>query len=305
MQTKGIIFDIKRFALHDGPGLRTTVFLKGCPLSCGWCHNPESREFKPVLLFRPSRCISCLKCIEACPEYAVSAGKEHPDTDLLLCSACGRCVERCPAEAREIVGREYTIPKIMEEIRRDRIFHDESGGGATFSGGEPLAQPGFVVSLLRACRSEGIHTALDTSGFAEPRVFLEVASLADLVLFDLKVMDPEIHLKLTGVYNKEILENISELSALGKTEILIRIPLIPGLNDNKENISQAGAYIRGLPGIHRVELLPFNAMAKEKHLRFSLLYKGPDLDDYQEERADEAVRILRGMGLEVFRRNRN
>ncbi len=305
MQTKGIIFDIKRFALHDGPGLRTTVFLKGCPLSCSWCHNPESREFSPALLFRPSRCISCLRCVEACPEGAISAGKDHPDTDYRLCSACGRCVAVCPSEAREIVGREYTVPEIMEEIRRDRVFHDESGGGATFSGGEPLAQPGFVSSLLQACRDNGIHTALDTSGYAEKTVFLEAASLADLVLFDIKAMDPEIHLKLTGVYNKEILENVSALSALGGTEILIRIPLIPGLNDDAVNISQTGAYVRGLSGVSGVELLPFHPMTKEKHLRFSLPYRGPDAETYPEEREEEAERILSGMGINVLRRNRN
>ncbi len=304
METKGIVFDIKRFALHDGPGLRTTVFLKGCPLSCSWCHNPESREFEPALFFRPSRCIYCLRCIEACPDRAISAEAGMPVTDYSLCSSCGLCVAVCPAEAREIVGREYTVLEIMEEIRRDRVFHDESGGGVTFSGGEPLAQPEFLASLLRACRAEGIHCVIDTSGFAENRVFLETASLADLVLFDLKAIDPETHLQLTGVYNKEILENISSLSA-GETEIQIRIPLIPGLNDDELNICQTGEFIRKLPNISGVELLPFHPMAREKHQRFSIPYKGPGAEVYPVERVDEVERILSGLGINVFRRDRN
>ncbi len=302
MRTKGIVFDIKRFALHDGPGLRTTVFLKGCPLSCGWCHNPESRDFSPALLFRPSRCLRCLRCVEACPNQAISSQSGFPVTDHSSCSASGRCVEVCPSGAREIVGREFTAAEIMEEIRRDRVFFDESGGGVTFSGGEPVSQPEFLASLLKACRNEGIHTALDTSGFAEKTLFLEIASLASLVLYDLKVMDPETHLRLTGVYNKEILENISALAGRG-TEILIRIPMIPDINDSEENISRTGDFARGLPDISGVELLPFHPMAKEKHQRFSIPYEGPVPGKYPEGRIDAAARILSGMGINVIRRD--
>lgn len=302
MQTKGIVFDIKRFALHDGPGLRTTVFLKGCPLSCPWCHNPESREFSPVLLFRPARCLRCLRCVEACPNHAISSQSGFPFTDHSACTACGQCTEACPSEAREIVGREFTVSEAMEEIRRDRIFYDESGGGVTFSGGEPLSQPEFLASLLRACRIDGIHTALDTSGFAEKTVFLRTATLASLVLYDLKVMDPETHLRLTGVYNKEILENITALSGLG-TEILIRIPLVPDLNDSEANIIQTGDFARGLPNISGVELLPFHSLALEKHQRFSIPYGGPPPGRYPEIRIDAAARILSSMGLNVIRRD--
>jgi len=304
MQTKGIVFDIKRFALHDGPGLRTTIFLKGCPLSCSWCHNPESRRFEPDLLFRPSRCIFCLRCVEACPESAISSESGLIVTDDSLCSICGKCVAVCPAEAREMVGREYTVSEVMEEILKDRIFFEESGGGVTFSGGEPLSQPEFLDALLRGCRAEGIHCTLDTSGFAENKVFLKTASLADLVLFDLKAIDPETHLRLTGVYNKEILEYAVSLSA-GGTGILIRIPLIPGLNDDERNITETGEFVLGLPKVPGVELLPYHPVAKEKHERFSLPYLGPEAEVYPVERVDEAERILSGMGLNVIRRDRD
>jgi pyruvate formate lyase activating enzyme len=190
----------------------------------------------------------------------------------------------------------------MEEIRRDRIFYDESGGGVTFSGGEPLSQPEFLASLLRACRIDGIHTALDTSGYSEKKVFLETASLASLVLYDLKVMDPETHLRLTGVYNKGILENIRALSVLGP-EILIRIPLVPDVNDSEANIIQTGDFARGLPNISGVELLPFHPMAREKHQRFSMPYEGPDPGKYPEERIENAAGILSRMGLNVIRRD--
>ncbi len=303
MDTRGIVFDIKRFALNDGPGLRTTVFLKGCPLACSWCHNPESREFKPVLLFRPDRCIGCLCCLEACPEGAISAGKGRPVTDITLCSTRGKCVEACPSEAREIVGREYTVSEIMEEVVRDRIFFEESGGGVTFSGGEPLAQPEFLAALLGACRDQGIHSVLDTSGYAENRLFLETASLADLVLFDLKAMDPETHLQLTGVYNKEILENIMQLSGRG-TDILVRIPLIPGLNDDELNIRRTGLFVRALASAVEVELLPFHPAAREKHLRFSLPYRGPEAEAGPPEKMDEAESVLKGLGLKVIRAER-
>jgi pyruvate formate lyase activating enzyme len=304
METKGIVFDIKRFALNDGPGLRTTVFFKGCPLFCSWCHNPESRAFEPVLLFRPARCVRCLRCVEACPANAVAVEAGLPVTDPGLCTVSGKCAEVCPSEAREIVGREYSVLEIMEEIRKDRVFYEESGGGVTFSGGEPLAQPEFLAALLRVCRDEGIHCTLDTSGFAENKVFLKTASLADLVLFDLKAIDPETHLRLTGVYNKEILENVVSLSA-GRTEILIRIPLIPGLNDDERNITRTGEFVLGLPKIPGVELLPYHPVAKEKHERFSFDYLGPEAEVYPVERVDEAERILSGMGLSVIRRDRD
>jgi len=299
MDAKGIIFDIKRFAINDGPGLRTTIFFKGCPLACSWCHNPESRDSRPALLFRPSRCIRCLACVEACPNRAVAAPEGVPVTDYSACRADGGCVEACPAGAREIVGREYSVEAIMEEIRKDRVFYDESGGGVTFSGGEPLSQPGFLSSLLRACRREGIHTAVDTCGFAEPGLFLETAALADLVLFDLKAMNPATHLQLTGVYNMEILRNLSLLSG-SDTEVLIRIPLVPGANDDEENLRATGIFVSGLAGSPGVELLPFHPMTREKHRRFSLPYRGPSEQEYPGERIERAGEILEGFGVRVI-----
>jgi len=300
MEKKGIVFDIKRFALNDGPGLRTTVFLKGCPLSCSWCHNPESRDFQPSLQFRADRCAACFRCVEACPEGAVAASGGLPVTDPELCCTRGRCTEACPTRAREIVGREYSVGEIMEEVSRDRVFYEESGGGVTFSGGEPLSQPEFLSAALSACRQGGFHTVLDTSGFAASELFIDTASLASLVLFDIKAIDPEVHFRLTGVYNKEILDNLARLSEEG-IETIIRIPLIPGMNDDEKNIRETGAYILNLESVSGVELLPFHPMAREKHARFSIPYRGPEAESYPAGKRLKAEELLLSMGVNVSR----
>lgn len=301
MERKGIVFDIKRFAINDGPGLRTTVFLKGCPLSCSWCHNPESRDFRPSLQFWPDRCIRCFKCVEVCPEGAVAVSGGLPVTDPALCLTRGCCAEACPARAREIVGREFSVREIMEEVSRDLVFYEESGGGVTFSGGEPLAQPEFLSAVLSACRGEGIHSVLDTSGYAESGLFIDIASLADLVLFDIKAIDPEAHLRLTGVYNEEILDNVTRLSEEG-IATLIRIPLIPGMNDDERNIRETGVFVSNLSSVTGVELLPFHSMAREKHERFSIPYHGPGEESYPVEKLLKAEKILSSLGVNVSRR---
>jgi pyruvate formate lyase activating enzyme len=267
----GIVFDIMRFSTRDGPGIRTTVFLKGCPLACWWCHNPESQNPAPELMVRANLCIDCLACMEACPEGAITPTKASVVTDPERCTLCGTCLEVCHAEARQIVGREMDVEQVMVEIRKDLAFYDESGGGVTFSGGEPLMQAGFVAALLQACKLEGIHTALDTSGSAPWEAVDSLRSDVDLFLYDLKALDDEIHLRYTGVSNRRILDNLIRLSGHRHT-IRVRIPLIPGINDSLEVLQALAEFVNCLPNRPEVELLPYHLTGVEKYHRLGRVY---------------------------------
>ncbi len=268
LETKGLVFDIKKYAIHDGPGIRTTVFFKGCPLKCLWCHNPESWKAHVELGFRRSRCVGCGQCVEACPHEAISLVENWPITDVEKCVLCGRCVDVCPAGARQIIGREMTVSEVMADVERDVIFYDQSGGGVTFSGGEPLMQPDFLLALLNQCQQRNIHTAVDTSCYAEPEIVDSVAIWADLFLCDLKHMDNEMHERFTGVGNSLILENIRRVAQAGK-KIVIRIPIIPGFNDETANIEATGKFTASLPGAGRIDILPFNRGGIEKSARLT------------------------------------
>lgn len=298
LETNGLVFDIKKYAIHDGPGIRTTVFFKGCPLQCLWCHNPESRQDRAELGFRKSRCVECGQCAEACPREVISLVENRPVTDVEKCVLCGRCVNICIAGARQIIGHQMTVSEVMAEIERDVIFYDQSGGGVTFSGGEPLMQPDFLIALLNQCRALNIHTAVDTSCYAEPDIVELVAEAADLLLCDIKHIDNEIHERFTGVGNNLILENIRRISQTGK-KIVIRIPIIPGFNDDPANIEATGEFAASVAGIGRIDILPFNRGGIEKSARLTGEIKSMQIEPPDEDKMSEIADNISKYVLEV------
>ena len=272
----GMIFDFKRYTLHDGPGIRAAVHFKGCPLSCWWCHNPESQSAIPQTLFRKERCISCGAC----------DGGPFEDAD------------SCPSGAKELCGKKITVSDLMTQVLKERIFFEQSGGGVTLSGGEPLLQPDFAIAVLKECRKHEIHTAVDTCGFADRSVLMEILPLTDLFLYDVKHMDSEKHLEYTGVGNELILSN---MEALGKSGALIcaRMPFIPGINTDEKNLHSASAFLRKIGGVVKVNLLPYHNAAEEKHRRWNIDYKLKGLCAPSEELLKNSAATLESYGLKV------
>jgi pyruvate formate lyase activating enzyme len=258
----GLIFNIQRYSIHDGPGIRTTVFFKGCPLRCLWCHNPEGIGTENEVVVIESRCIHCGQCRPVCPQIKMSGNGSAMD-EQARCVRCGECVKVCPSGARQMVGRQMNVEEVMAEVLMDRVFYEESAGGVTFSGGEPFMQPRFLRSLLEACRAEGIHTAVDTSGYVAKEDLLSAAPLVDLFLYDLKIMDDRLHRQWTGVSNAVILENLSALGSV-HSNIWIRMPLIPGSNDAGEQVEAVARFAASVPGVCQVNLLPYHATAAHK-----------------------------------------
>jgi len=267
---KGMIFDVKRFAVHDGPGMRTPVFFKGCPLRCSWCHNPEGISPSPEIMVFADRCLKgCRDCLPLCPQGALKKARGAILLDRSLCDGCGACAEACPAEALRLAGRQAGAAEVMAEIVRDLPFYRRSGGGATFSGGEPLAQPGFLLELLDACREEGISAAIDTSGHAPFALFERILPLVDLFLYDVKLIDAEGHQRWTDAGNSLILGNLDRLSRSG-AGIAIRVPLVPGVNDSPRELEALADFSSSLPRRHPVHLLPFHRGHAAKRRRLGL-----------------------------------
>ena len=283
-RAKGLIYDIKHFAVHDGPGVRTTIFLKGCPLRCLWCHSPESQEAKPQIAFNPNRCIGCGSCVESCQ---VGALLSPGNIDAGKCTLCGSCVEECYSNALEMIGKYVHVVYILNAVERDRAVIEKSGGGVTISGGEPLSQPDFTLRLLTTLKEEGYHTALDTCGHAPKDVLENMLPYVDLLLYDVKHMNPERHRELTGVSNDTILSNLRHV-AKRKKRIHIRMPLIPGVNDSEENLENTCSFIKSLDMVDTIELLPYHRLGVSK---YSAINKEFVLKQLLPHEPDELFRI--------------
>ena len=275
----GIVYNIQRMSTKDGPGLRTTVFLKGCPLHCPWCSNPESQSFKPQLMFFSNLCVGCGVCERVCPNGAVVKIGDVYNRDRSICTDCGLCVESCPSKAREMSGKRMTVEEVMRVVDSDSLFYDNSGGGVTFGGGEPTAGGQFFLDLVQTAHDEGLHVTVDTCGFCPEDRFDKTIGLADLFLFDCKHMDPEQHKKLTGQDNALILRNL-EAALASSTEVRVRMPLMPGLNDSDENLAAMAAFL-GRFGRRQVEIMPCHAFGKSKYAALGKPY--PDVQQYTPE----------------------
>ncbi|MNM50964.1 4-hydroxyphenylacetate decarboxylase activating enzyme [compost metagenome] len=261
-RTEGTVFDIQRFSIHDGPGVRTIVFLKGCPLSCLWCSNPESQKLKPVLMYQSMNCIHCGKCISACKIGAISfSNKNFIDRD--ICTACGECVNVCPTSALTLKGKKMTVEQVIKELKKDAIVYRRSGGGITLSGGEPLVQSEFARELLKACKAQGWHTAIETTAYANTEVIEDVFPYIDLALMDIKSVDSDMHKKYTGVPNEKILENAKLVSKI--TKMVVRVPLVPDFNSSEKDILELCDYVKTLNDINTVHLLPYHTYGENKY----------------------------------------
>jgi pyruvate formate lyase activating enzyme len=261
----GIVFSIERYSIEDGPGIRTVLFLKGCPLHCLWCSNPESQSYAPEILYYANKCVSCGRCVQHCPQGAIRPNAKYglvtnPD----LCTVCGECVELCYYNARELSGNEMSIDQVMEVILRDKMFYEKSNGGVTISGGEPLLQAHFVHELIRACNAENIHTAIETTLYTDENIIAQTLEDVDLVFVDVKHMDTEKHFKFTGVYNDRILRNILFLDEMEKN-FIIRVPFIPGFNDDLTTQKKIYKWASTLKHLKWIEILPYHRLGMGKY----------------------------------------
>lgn len=296
--SKGLITNIQHFSIHDGPGIRTTVFMKGCPLNCLWCHNPESISFKPEIAYHPEFCIRCGACVSACQHqgHQIETGQKVFKRE--NCRLSGLCLEHCWAEALELKGREYAVAQVLEEVLEDRLFYQNTGGGVTLSGGEPLAQPDFSLNFLKAAKENDLHTVVDTSGLVRWEVLNSVLPYTDLFLFDLKCFSARRHKALTGVDNELIKANLRRLLEV-KAAVWIRIPLIAGCNDQPEEWEPAAEMIAGLNADSTVHLLPYHGFGEDKYARLGRAYQLPGAQPPSPSHLGSLCRIFQAKGLRV------
>lgn len=298
---QGSVARIERLAVHDGPGIRTVVFLKGCPLRCSWCSSPETRRHQPELLFDSRRCTRCGACLSACPVEAVSTTKDGAThTDRSICEGCGHCTRVCVSGARRIVGQTFTVADILHEIEKDEVFYYRSGGGVTISGGEPMAQPAFTGAILKACAERGIHTALETSAYVPWGQLILLLDFLDLIYVDVKHMHDAVHRRVTGVGNRMILENIRNLSQRRpRPAVILRVPVIPGINDSEQNLEQTAGFVQKLQNIERVELLPFHRYGLHSYAATGRVCGSAAIQAPSDERMRQLANIFGSRGITV------
>jgi len=288
---KGLIFNIQRFSIHDGPGIRTLVFMKGCPLRCKWCSNPEGIKNYPELIFNEKKCVKCRRCVEVCPTRASTISERGEiSIDRRVCIACGKCVGVCFSGAREIVGKYMTVEEIFKEVEKDRIFYENSGGGVTLGGGEPTMQPEFARELLKMCKERSLHTAIETCGYTSWANLKEILKYVDFMYYDIKHIDPAKHKEFTGVSNKLILENLMKVFSIFRLPIVIRVPIIPGYTDSEENIRGIADFVARYGG-KMIELLPYHQLGVSKYEQYSMKY---ELENVKPP-SEESLRKLRNI----------
>lgn len=282
----GTVFNIQKSCVNDGPGIRTTVFLKGCPLRCAWCHNPESHSPHPEIFFYPDRCIGCGRCVPVCPKGAHRIENGVHLYDRSLCTVCGACAAVCPGGALEIMGEEMTAEEVIDEVMKDKVFYDTSGGGMTLSGGEPLMQFDFALSLLALAKEKGIHTCVETCGFVPTERICKAAEVTDIFLYDWKLTDSDLHRQYTGVDNELIEKNLRTLDEMGAKTVL-RCPIIPGVNDNEAHLTGIADLANSLQNILRIEVEPYHPLGNDKLRRLGKegtapIFETPDSDTAEE-----------------------
>jgi len=293
---QGLIFNIQKFSLHDGPGIRTTVFMKGCPLRCEWCCNPESVKIHPEIMLFDMRCIKCGQCIAACPKGAITIVDEKKIINWEKCDQCQKCAEVCPSGGIETIGKYISCDELVKEIEKDRQFYNSSGGGVTFSGGEPLLQWEFVLAMLKRCKAKNIHTCLDTTGYASWEILEKIIPYVDLVLYDIKHLDADCHRERTVVDNQLILENLAKV--VQKTMVWLRIPLIPGYNDSRDHLKKVGKFASAL-GVAKISLLPYHCWGEQKYDQLGRVYSAKGVLPPGEEDMEKYKEYLRGIGVVV------
>lgn len=299
MKNRGIVINIQKYSLHDGDGIRTLVFLKGCPLGCLWCANPESQNMHREIALYPINCIECGECVNVCKSQTIGTDDETGSIkiDRSLCDDCGECAESCYSGGIKLIGECMTVEEVFSHIKKDITFYKKSNGGVTLSGGEPTVQPEFCREILKKCKENGISTAIETCGYTNWEALKDILQYADVVLYDLKVMDEQLHIKYTGVSNSLIKENAGKIARLGK-EIIIRYPMIPGYNTSEDNIKNMGEFARSL-NIKRVDILPYHQLGVSKYSAIGKVYQIPDINPPTEDEIEKARIILESCGCIV------